>query len=148
TTAEKVRRCSATTDVSIYGKTAIFDEHLREIEHLVGAHQRRRCSCCSSQWKLSIYSASNEGNYLSTLQQPEKGPKPMPLEPVKKGDEASTEQAARRVAFSVSQYVQEYSFPERERFRAPLPHRDSVATLGHSRCKGRRQVKEEPAPSL
>jgi hypothetical protein len=36
---------------------------------------------------------------------------------VKKGDEVSADQAARRAAFSVPQYVQEYSFPERERDR-------------------------------
>jgi hypothetical protein len=41
----------------------------------------------------------------------------MPSESVKKGDEASTDRAARRAAFSVPQYVQEQSFPERERDR-------------------------------
>jgi zinc transporter ZupT len=41
----------------------------------------------------------------------------MPRESVKRGDEASADQVARRVAFSVPQNVQEYSFPERERDR-------------------------------
>ena len=41
--------------MSIYGKTAIYDEHLREDGHLVGAHCGRRCSCCSWQGKMSTY---------------------------------------------------------------------------------------------
>jgi hypothetical protein len=49
-------------------------------------------------------------------EKPEKSPKPMPSESAKKWDEASPEQAARRVAI-IPQYVQEHSFPERERDR-------------------------------
>ena len=49
-------------------------------------------------------------------EKPEKSPKPMPSETAKKWDEASPEQAARRLAI-IPQYVQEHSFPERERDR-------------------------------
>jgi hypothetical protein len=49
-------------------------------------------------------------------EKPEKSPKPMPSESAKKWDEATPEQAARRVAI-IPQYVQEHSFPERERDR-------------------------------
>src|SRR6516225_7794930 len=46
-------------------------------------------------------------------EKPDKSPKPMPREAAKKWDQASPEQAARRVAI-IPQYVQEHSFPERE----------------------------------
>jgi hypothetical protein len=41
--------------MSIYGKTAIYDEHLTDLEHVLGAHCGLRCSCCSWQRELSIY---------------------------------------------------------------------------------------------
>ena len=56
----------ATMVMSIYGNIAIFDEHLREDEHVVDAHGSRRCSCCSWQARLSIYEES-----LVTSRKPE-----------------------------------------------------------------------------
>jgi len=64
---------------------------------------------------MSIYETAIF-NEQCTLRKTRKEPQPMPSEAAKKWDEASPEQAARRVAI-IPHYVQEHSFSERERDR-------------------------------
>src|SRR5688572_4888444 len=49
------RWCPYSIIMSILGKIGIFDEHLRGLSMFEGAHESRRCLCCSRHESLSAY---------------------------------------------------------------------------------------------